>query len=66
MASLVASLIQRFRLLHSYLMILDLSESIMWLFLLQWRYIADFMVSCSAFSLSVFVSRPVVSFSHSF
>lgn len=46
-------------------MILDLSESIMWLFLWQWCDIADVMFSCSAFSLSVFVSRPVVSFSHS-
>lgn len=53
----MASFTQRFHLLVSDVMILFLSQSMMWVFLLQWSVMADFRFSCSVFCCHPYFSR---------
>ena len=62
----MASLIHRWYLLLSDVIILAPSQSIMWLFLLQWSDMADFRLLCCATCFCARVRRVAVSFSHSF
>ena len=62
----IASLIQRWYLLLSDVIILASSQSMMWLFLLQWSDMADLRLFCCATCFCARVRRVAVSFSHSF